>query len=77
MNDVPGVGECGEYDLYVLFAMRFKWTPEQVNALTPDFIDELLAYQSAEARRSCARTPSARVSRRKAREDKELDEAQG
>ncbi len=46
---MPGVGAAGEYDLYVLFAMRFKWTPEEVNALDPEFIDELLAYQSAEA----------------------------
>ena len=45
---MPGVGAAGEFDLYVLFAMRFKWTPEEVNALTPEFIDELLAYQAAE-----------------------------
>lgn len=50
MSNVPGVGEAGEFDLYVLFAIRFKWTPEQVNALTPEFIDELLAYQAAEAK---------------------------
>lgn len=47
---MPGVGDCGEYDLYVLFATRYRWTPEQVNDLTPDFIEELLAYQTAEAR---------------------------
>jgi hypothetical protein len=46
---VPGVGAAGDFDLYVLFAMRFKWTPEEVNALEPEFIDELLAYQAAEA----------------------------
>jgi hypothetical protein len=40
----------GEYDLYVLFATRYRWTPEQVNALDPHYIEELLAYQSAEAR---------------------------
>ena len=45
---MPGVGAAGEFDLYVLFAMRFKWTPEEVNALTPEFIDELLADQAAE-----------------------------
>lgn len=45
---MPGVGAAGEFDLYVLFAIRFKWTPEEVNALTPEFIDELLAYQAAE-----------------------------
>lgn len=31
-------------------AKRFHWTPEQVNALDPHFLDELLAYQAAEAR---------------------------
>ena len=46
---MPGVGAAGEFDLYVLMAIRFRWTPEQVNALAPDFIDELLAYQAAEA----------------------------
>lgn len=50
MSGVPGVGECGEFDLYVLFAVRFNWTPQEVNALTPEFIDELLAYQAAEAK---------------------------
>ena len=30
--------------------MRFKWTPEQVNALDPHFLEELLAFQGAEAR---------------------------
>jgi hypothetical protein len=46
---VKGVGAAGAFDLYVLFAMRFKWTPEEVNALEPEFIDELMAYQAAEA----------------------------
>ena len=46
---MPGVGAAGDFDLYVLMAMRFKWTPEEVNALEPEFIDELLAYQAAEA----------------------------
>ena len=32
-----------------MFAVRFSWTPEQVNALDPHFLDELLAFQSAEA----------------------------
>lgn len=50
MSSVPGAGAAGEFDLYVLMAIRFKWTPEQVNDLTPDFIDELLAYQAAEAK---------------------------
>lgn len=49
LSDVSGVGPAGEFDLYVLFAMRFKWTPEEVNSLQPEFIDELLAYQAAES----------------------------
>lgn len=31
-------------------ATRYRWTPEQVNALDPQFLDELLAYQAAEGR---------------------------
>ena len=31
-------------------AMRFKWTPEQVNSLDPQYLEELLAYLAAEAR---------------------------
>ena len=33
----------------MLFAIRFNWTPEQVNGLDPHFVEELLAFQSAEA----------------------------
>ena len=40
---------AGEFDLYVLCAIRFNWTPEQVNGLDPHFVEELLAFQSAEA----------------------------
>lgn len=42
--------DSGEFDLYVILATRYRWTPEQVNALDPHFIDELLAYMAAEAR---------------------------
>ena len=31
-------------------AMRFKWTPEQVNALDPQYLEELLAFLAADAR---------------------------
>jgi len=47
---LPAGTASGEFDLYVLMATRYRWTPEQVNALTPDFLEELLAYQAAEAR---------------------------
>lgn len=30
-------------------AVRFHWTPEQVGALDPDFLIELIAYLDAEA----------------------------
>lgn len=40
----------GEFDLYVFMATRYRWTPEQVNDLTDDFLQELLAYNAAEAR---------------------------
>jgi hypothetical protein len=29
---------------------RYQWTPREVNDLDPHFLDELLAYQAAEAR---------------------------
>lgn len=40
----------GEFDLYVQFAVRFRWTPQQVNALDPNFLEELIAYLNAENR---------------------------
>jgi hypothetical protein len=30
-------------------AVRFQWTPEQVGALDPDFLIELIAYLDAES----------------------------
>lgn len=33
-----------------MMATRYRWTPEQVNALDPHFLEELMAYQAAEAR---------------------------
>lgn len=51
LQGVRGAGAAGgEFDLYVAMATRYRWTPEQVNALDPHFIDELLAFQAAEAR---------------------------
>ena len=40
---------AGPFDLYVSLAVRYQWTPDQVDALDPDFIEQLLAYQEAEA----------------------------
>ena len=42
-------GEVGGYDTYVMLAERYHWTPEQVDRLDPDYIDELLMRMSAEA----------------------------
>lgn len=47
---LAGDTNAGEFDLYVQMAMRFKWTPEQVNDLDPHYLQELLAYLAAEAR---------------------------
>ena len=47
---LPKDTAAGEYDLHVLLAIRFKWTPEQVNAPDPHFLEELLAFQGAEGR---------------------------
>ncbi len=43
-------GASGEFDLYVVLATRYQWTPEEVNNLDPHFLDELLAFQKAEER---------------------------
>lgn len=38
-----------EWDLYVVMAVRYQWTPDEVDGLDPNFLDSLLAYQQAEA----------------------------
>ncbi len=38
-----------EWDIYVNLAYRFNWTPEQVDALDPDFLDSLSARSEAES----------------------------
>lgn len=51
MQGVKGqTAASGEFDLYVAMATRYRWTPEDVNALDPHFLDELLAFQRAEER---------------------------
>jgi hypothetical protein len=42
-------GEVGGYDVYVMLAERYHWTPEQVDRLDPDYIDELMIRISVEA----------------------------
>lgn len=41
-------GPVGEYDWYVALAERYGWTPQQVNALDPDVLTEILARIEAE-----------------------------
>ena len=38
-----------EWDMYTTFATDYHWTPEQVDALDPDFLDSLLARRQAQA----------------------------
>jgi hypothetical protein len=40
----------GEYDIYIVLASHHNWTPEQVNELPVDYIEELLAYHEAVGR---------------------------
>lgn len=49
----------GRYDLYVLLAERYHWTPEEVGRLDPDFVEELIAKLEAEA--GVAQTESQRA----------------
>jgi hypothetical protein len=36
------------WDVYVMLADSYHWTPQEVDAMDPDFIDELLAFRSAQ-----------------------------
>jgi hypothetical protein len=38
-----------EHDTYVMLALRFGWTPQQVDELPADYYDNLLAALQAEA----------------------------
>lgn len=46
----PGSRPAGEYDLFVLLAVNFGWSPEQVLDMPVDFIEELLVFLSARER---------------------------
>jgi hypothetical protein len=35
------------WDIYVTLADRYQWTPEQVDRMDPDFVDEMTAYMNA------------------------------
>jgi hypothetical protein len=41
--------DVGDWDLYVLLADTYQWTPQQVDGLDPDFLTELLAKITARA----------------------------
>ena len=36
--------------MYIAFAERYQWTPDEVNALPADFVDEMAARWKAEAK---------------------------
>jgi len=36
------------FDFEISLAVRFHWTPEQVGALDPDYVEELRAYLLAD-----------------------------
>jgi hypothetical protein len=40
---------CGYWDYYIMFAMKFDWTPEQVDDLDIQFLEEITARMEAEA----------------------------
>jgi hypothetical protein len=39
----------GDWDRYVILANRLHWTPPEVDAQDPDFLDELMAFWQAHA----------------------------
>lgn len=39
---------AGDWDWYIILADRFGWTPQEVDALDPDFIDELDSWMAAD-----------------------------
>lgn len=42
-------GEAGEYDLYIILASHFGWTPEQVSKMPTAFVEEILQFVTARA----------------------------
>lgn len=64
-------GEVGGYDAYVMLAERYHWTPEQIDRLDPDYIDELLIRMSVEAEyQEAERKKAERERKREARAQK-------
>ena len=39
----------GQYDLLVTLAVKLQWTPAQIAEMDPHYLDELMAYFSAES----------------------------
>jgi len=42
-------GPVGRWDPYIVLAERYQWTPAEVQALDPDYLEELMARLAAEA----------------------------
>jgi hypothetical protein len=38
---------AGEHDVYVVFLAEFRLLPQEVDALDPEFVEELLDYLTA------------------------------
>lgn len=45
---LPAGEACGLWDLHVQLAIRFNWTPQQVNEMDPWFVQELTQFIVAE-----------------------------
>ena len=41
---------CGYFDMYVALALRFDWTPEMVNRIPPEIVEELMMAIEAEGK---------------------------
>ena len=39
----PAGEPVGEHDVYVSLAERYQWTPDQINDMDPDYIEDLLS----------------------------------
>lgn len=49
---------AGHFDMYVALAMRFDWTPEMVNRIPPDIVEELMMAIEAEGKYQDERSKS-------------------
>ena len=62
-------GPVGGYDEYITLAVQYNWTPEQVNRMDPDFINEILTRLTAEWDAEKAKRKAEERKRKRARGD--------